>query len=434
MIALPRWKTTFVASWLAQVCSIIGFSMVVPFLPFYVRELGVHDERSVLLWSGWGLAGSAGLTMALLAPFWGVMADRYGRKLMVMRSMFGGMVVLTLMALVQNIWQLFALRILQGALTGTVSASVALVSSVVPERRAGFALGLMQTALMVGNSLGPWIGGHCAEHFGYRVPFLFAGVFLLAGGLLTVFGVHEGFDPEEARQAEQFGSLRGVIMQAGFPSLIGLLFMVQFVSAFTGPILPLYIEKLSHLPTGQAAGITGNIFGVAGLAAAVSAAIIGRLSDTWGHGRVLTGCMVLTGLALFPHALAQNTDQLLGLRILVALASAGITPSANAIIRALIPRSACGKAFGIVQSFTCLGWGIGPAVGSSLAAGMGMRLPFVVVGAAFLLTSALAAAVLPRTQQHIVDSRAAAEGLAGSPGPQVCGEQPECGCSLESPK
>lgn len=408
--------------------------MVVPFLPFYVRELGIHDEKSVLLWSGWGLAGSAGLTMAILAPFWGVMADRYGRKLMVMRSMFGGMVVLTLMALVQNVWQLFALRILQGALTGTVSASVALVSSVVPERRAGFALGLMQTALMVGNSVGPWIGGHCAESFGYRVPFLFAGVFLLAGGLLTLFGVHEGFDPEEARQAEQFGSLRGVIMQAGFPSLIGLLFMVQFVSAFTGPILPLYIEKLSQLPTGQAAGVTGNIFGAAGLAAAVSAAIIGRLSDTWGHGRILTACMVLTGVALFPHALAQNTDQLMGLRILVALASAGITPAANAIIRGLIPRSACGKAFGIVQSFTCLGWGIGPAVGSSLAAGMGLRLPFVVVGAAFLLTSAMAAAVLPRTQQHIAASRAAAQAVAGSPGPQIYGEHPGCGCALKPPK
>jgi MFS transporter, DHA1 family, multidrug resistance protein len=119
---VAKWKSTLVASWLAQICSIMGFAIVIPFLPFYVRELGVTDEKAVLLWSGWGLSTSVGLTMALVSPLWGLLADRHGRKMMVMRSMFGGVLVLGLMGLVQNVYQLLALRILQGVLTGTVTA------------------------------------------------------------------------------------------------------------------------------------------------------------------------------------------------------------------------------------------------------------------------------------------------------------------------
>lgn len=392
---MPRWKTTFIASWLAQVCSIIGFALVVPFLPFFVKELGVPDEKSALMWTGW-LSSGVGLTMAIVAPMWGVLADRHGRKLMVMRSMFGGVLVLGLMGLVQDVHQLLALRILQGVLTGTVSASVALVSSVVPERRTGYALGLMQAAMMIGNSLGPWIGGHCALHFGYRIPFGIAAFFLLVGALLTVFCVHEDFDPEEARGSAEATTLRQVLSLNGFTTMLMLLFMVQFVASFVGPFLPFYIQRLGHLSDRAAGGMTANISALWAVAAGLSAAVIGRFSDRWGHGRVLMGCLALNGLVLFPHALARNNTDLLVLRLLSAIAGAGITPGANALIRGMIPRHACGKAFGIVQSSSNLGWGFGPMVGGYMAAQMGLRLPFVVVGGGFILLALLAARVLPR--------------------------------------
>lgn len=388
---VSKWKSTFVCSWLAQICSIIGFAFVVPFLPFYVRELGITDERSVLLWAGWGLSTSAGLTMALFAPMWGTLADRYGRKLMVLRSMLGGSLVLGLMGLVTNIYQLLALRILQGMLTGTVSASVALVSSVVPTRHCGYALGLMQTALYVGNSLGPYMGGLAAHSLGYRVPFFIAASFLLAGGLLTLVGVKEEFEPpdEEAQNGEA-STLGQVLALTGFAALIGLLFMVHFSGSFVNPILPLYIERLSGLPRGEASEITGRIFGLAGLAAAVAAATLGRLGDRLGHLRILTGCTLVAGLSLIPIAFVSNTNQLLFWRLVASFSGAAIIPSTNALIRRMIPRHACGKAFGLVQSVTCLGWGLGPAMGSTLAAKYGLQAPFVVVGIMFMLASGIA--------------------------------------------
>jgi MFS transporter, DHA1 family, multidrug resistance protein len=412
---VARWKSTLVASWLAQICSIIGFGLVGPFLPFFIRELGVHDERAVVLWAGWGLGTSAGLTMAIFAPLWGVLADRHGRKLMVARSMFGGALVLGLMSQVQNVYQLLGLRVFQGMLTGTVSASVALVSSVVPKRHSGFALGLMQSALFVGSSVGPWVGGAIAQQEGYRIPFYFAAGFVFLGGLMTVFIVRENFvPPDRATRPEEAGTLLQVLTLTGFGTMIILLFMVQFAGSFIGPILPLYIEKLSHLPEGRAAELTGRIFGLGGVAAAIAATILGRMSDRIGHGRVLITCTFLTGLMLIPHGLAQTVNQLLFWRLCTAVVEAGTIPAANALIRHIIPDHACGKAYGLVQSICCLGWALGPGLGSSLAAQWGMRVPFFVVGGTFIMISCVAARVLPKMQREInVRSLAEQEAMDG---------------------
>lgn len=379
----------------------MGFAMVIPFLPYYVRDLGVQDEASVLMWTGW-LSTAAGVVMALVSPMWGVLADRHGRKLMVMRSMFGGMVVLVLMAYVQNVYQLLALRILQGALTGTVAASVALVGSVVPTRRAGFALGLMHTAQYIGNSLGPGVGGRAADAFGYRIPFLVAGGLLLLGGLLVSFKVHEDPEPEELDEGGQaIGSMWQIVTLTGFTTIVGLVFMVMFSGAFMGPVLPLYIEKLANLPPGGASAVTGDILTLAGIAAAISATILGRMGDRLGYGPVLGICTLLTGLTLIPHAFVHSTGELLFWRMASSFAGAGTIPAMNALIRNMVPRQACGRAFGLVQSISCLGWGIGPVVGSILAAHLGMRTPFIVVGVLFILISGLVVWMVPRMLKAI---------------------------------
>lgn len=406
VFVVAHWKSTLIASWVAQVCSIAGFALVAPFLPFYVRELGVTNERDVILWSGY-LYSSAGLAMFITAPIWGILADRYGRKLMVMRSMYGGLVVLGLMAYVTNVHQLLVLRIIQGTLTGTVSASVALVSSVVPTRRAGFALGLMQTALMIGGAIGPFVGGPLAEHLGYRVPFLFAAGFLLIGALLTTFVVREDFDPTEM---ESDGNGPGTIWQVfaltGFSTLVLLLFMVQFSGSFLMPILPLYIEQISGVVRGQEAGITSYVIGMSAVAAALSAVILGRIGDRLGYGKILFLGTLFTGLMLIPHAFARNVHELLLWRVLAAFVSAGTIPAANAMIRNLIPRHACGKAFGLTASITSVGWGFGPTVGSWLAAEFGMRQPFYIVGVLFVLISGWVLIMIPRLHRRVAEQQA----------------------------
>jgi len=387
----------------------MGFALVVPFLPYYVRELGVHNEAAVLVWTGW-LSTAAGVVMAIMAPIWGTLADRYGRKLMVLRSMFGGVLVLSLMAFVRNVYQLLGLRMMQGLLTGTVSASVALVSSVVPTRRAGFALGLMQTALYIGNSLGPGIGGRAADAFGYRIPFLIAAGFLFCGGMLVWIGVKETPEGEEMEEngRSAVGSLRAVLSITGFLAMAGLLFLVHFSGSFLAPILPLYIEKLAGLPPGGANTLTGDILTMAGIAAAVAAALLGRIGDSLGYTRVLAVCTLFTGLMLIPHAWVHNPTELLYWRMAASFAGAGTIPAINALIRNLIPREACGRAYGMLQSISCLGWGVGPIVGGAMAAHLGLRLPFIVVGVIFIALTALVLAVAPRMTKQLALQTASA--------------------------
>jgi DHA1 family multidrug resistance protein-like MFS transporter len=162
------WRSTLFVMFIAQLLSIVGFAFVLPFIPFYIREIGVTDEKLVPIWAGILMAASS-LTMTIFAPFWGWLSDRYGRKLMVERAMFAGAIITMDMGIIGNVYQLLILRLLAGALTGTISASIALVSSVLPGTELGFGLGLMQVAVFLGMSLGPWIGRRDCRYC--RLPF-----------------------------------------------------------------------------------------------------------------------------------------------------------------------------------------------------------------------------------------------------------------------
>jgi DHA1 family multidrug resistance protein-like MFS transporter len=408
-LVVSRWRSTLIASWLAQICSTVGFGMAIPFLPPFIRELGIKDESAVLVWAGW-LSTAAGFVMAITAPMWGSLADRYGRKLMVMRSMFGSVLVIGAMAYVQDVHQLLALRMLQGLLSGTVAASVALVSSVVPTRRAGFALGLMHTATYIGHSFGPFIGGLMAYNYGLRLPFSGAAIALLVGGVLTAVFVHEDFDPDEMANGNgEACTLVQMVRLRGFVTMAGLLFGVMFAGSFVAPILPLYIEQLSGGDPAGATKLTGYIMGLSGVAAAISATILGRMGDRLGYGRVLGACTLLTGLTLLPQAFVQTPMQLLICRLLSSFAGAGTIPATNALIRHIVPRHACGKAFGLTQTLSCLGWGIGPLVGGTLAAHFGMATSFFVVGLWFVGISGVVMWKMPALMLHIDQLRAMAE-------------------------
>jgi DHA1 family multidrug resistance protein-like MFS transporter len=397
----------------------MGFAMCIPFLPPFVRELGIHDEKAVLVWAGW-LSTAAGVVMAFSAPIWGSVADRHGRKLMVMRSMFCSVFILAGMAYVHSVNQLLVLRMLQALLSGTVAASVALVSSVVPTRRAGFALGLMHTATYVGNAVGPGIGGVLAFRYGLRIPFVCAGGALLLGGLLTSIFVREDFDPSEMQEDEgNATTLWQMLRLNGFLTMAGLLFAVMFAGSFVGPILPLYIEQLAGGTAGAATKLTGYILAAGGVAAAISATILGRMGDRLGYGRVLGVCTLLTGLTLIPHAYVHNPSQLLFWRLLTSFAGAGTIPATNALIRHIVPRHACGKAFGLTQTLSCLGWGFGPLVGGTLAAELGMAMPFLVVGIGFVLISVWVFFAMPGLMRQL------------APAMQLCDEEERADIAAE---
>lgn len=380
------WQRTLYIMFAAQFLSMIGFAFVLPFLPFYVRELGITDERMVPFWAG-VLAASSGLVMAFFSPLWGWLSDRYGRKIMVERAMFGGAVLTFAMGLVSNIWQLLFLRILSGATTGTISASIALVSTVVPKQKLGYALGLMQVAVFLGMTLGPWIGGILADILGYRLTFMAGGAILLLGGMLVLFGTRERFVRPSKEILAKGDRLVSLLAYGGFPAMLALFFFFHFTVHFVAPILPLFIETMYDPARGGIASTTGLLFAISGAAAALSAGGIGYLSDRIGYRRILLFHLLLTAASILLHGAAQGILHLVLLRALYGLAAGGILPTMNALVGRLIPSESYGKAYGLTSSMTSLGMAAGPFFGGIMASSWGYRWPFAFVGAMMLVVA-----------------------------------------------
>lgn len=372
----PYWRRTVWAVWFAHLLAAVGFSFVMPFLPFFVRDLGVAEERLVSAYAGVAMF-AAGLSLTIFQPIWGSLADRYGRKLMLQRAMFGGAIMIALMGLSQTVWQLVVFRFLQGALTGTGSACNTMVASVTPRKHLGSAMGLLQTAIIVGNAAGPWMGGAVADSYGYRIPFFICGILWAISGLVVLFFTREQrVRPEEIANGRH--GLREVFGRGGLTALLGTFFLSAFAVTFVGPIFPLFVEEIAQ--TTRAATVTGQLMAAGGLAAGVSCLIVGRLADRLGHRRVLITASAGSAFFSIPHAIAQSVSQLFGLRVGWGLIAGGASPAMNAMIGASVSSDTFGRSFGITTSAMCLGFALGPLAGGLMASGMGLRLPFVVMG------------------------------------------------------
>ncbi len=371
------WRLTLFVMFIAQFLSIVGFAFVLPFIPFYVREIGVTDEKLVPVWAGILLAASS-LTMTIFAPIWGWLSDRYGRKLMVERAMFAGAIITMATGMIGDVYQLLFLRLLAGAFTGTIAASIALVSSVLPGTRLGFGLGLMQVAVFLGMSLGPWMGGMIADMIGYRLTFIAGGAILLVGGVLVMLGAEEKFIRPSAASLKRSGTMGMLFAMPGLVSLMVVFLLFHFSINIAIPILPLFIEEVGNLKT-QVASTTGLLLGVTGATASISAAAIGYLSDRRGHKQVLIFNLFIASMLWAAHALARNIDQLLVIRILFGFAVGGNLPLMNALVGKLTPKESYGKAYGLTASMTSLGMTLGPLAGGIMASYMGLHWPFVVV-------------------------------------------------------
>jgi len=307
---------------------------------------------------------------------------------MVLRSMFGGALVLGAMGLVTSVPQLLALRIAQGLITGTIAASIAMVSSVTPRKRLGFSLGLMQTAVFSGMSLGPLLGGAVADRMGYRIPFYVAGAMLLLSALLVLAFTRERFQREAAPGRAGTSTVAIIRGTPGFTTMLVVFLLVSLAGSIAAPIFPLFVEKLVGAGA-QKGTITGMLMGVSGILAALAAVGIGHLGDRIGQKKVLVVCTLMSGLFCVPQALATSVGQLFGLRAALGLAGGGTGPSINAIVGRLTPRESFGRVYGLTTSVASLGGSVGPQVGGALASVMGVRLPFVVTGVMLMLISGM---------------------------------------------
>jgi DHA1 family multidrug resistance protein-like MFS transporter len=386
------WRRNFYTLWVAELAAIIGFQAMQPFLPYYIQEFEVGDLGQALVWSG-RMGTAAGLAMAISSPLWGSLADRYGRKPMVVRSMIGGGLSVLLMAYVTSVEQLLVTRVLQGALAGTVTACLTLVSTSTPRQHLGFALGLMQGAFMLGASVGPLLGGPLIEAFGYKTCFLWAGVAVILAGISVQFLVHEDFT--RARKVESSAKYRmpgrdmlRLLADRPFLVLVLTVTAMSFAFGFVMPVVPLFLQELAGHT--DIISLAGAVFAAGGLVGAVSAAVMGRYSDRIGPRRVLVSGLFSAALFYLAQGYAESVLAFGVLVVLTGIATGAVRPVANSLITGIVSEGDRGKAFGVMSSAAALGWAAGPMAGGYLGAHYGFRSVFVATAILFLAVGAWA--------------------------------------------
>lgn len=405
----PPWQRTLYIMFLSQLMVAVGFSSIFPFLPLYVEELGSTSGLSIELLAGLVYSGQA-LTMAIASPIWGAVADRYGRKPMVERSMYGGAVILLLMAFVTSAEQLVLLRALQGLVTGTVAAASALLAAVTPRREAGYAMGLLQVGFGAGLAAGPMIGGAAADAYGYHAVFYLTAVMLLLAGITVTAGIREKFVPDrgvERHKPSIVGKWKGILSVPGVFMTFVMRFLTSLGRMMVLPIIPLFIQTILADPSGINT-YTGLVMGISSGTTTVSAVFLGRLGDRAGYRKVLILSMIVLIGGYAAQGYARSAWAFLGLQALVGVALGGVVPIISALLASYVKAGGEGSAFGLDNSVTSAGRAAAPMLGAAVAMSWGYSIAFVATGLVFLLATVLAIWRLPPSRPATNMSMAAA--------------------------
>ncbi len=362
-------------AWLGNFFTGASFSLVMPFMALYVEQLGAPKNK-VEWYAGLAVSLSA-LTSALIAPVWGRLADRYGRKPMMVRASLVMTFTMGGLAFVPNVFWLLVLRILNGLFSGYVPNSTALIASQAPKNRSGYALGTLATDVIGGSLVGPLLGGVLAEILGIRQVFLLVGFILLICNLMTVFLVKEDFQPVTKAEAlstrELFSSIKDKQI------LIGLFvtsMIIQVSAQSIAPILTLYIRHLGQ--TENLMFISGLIVSALGFSSMLSSSTLGKIGDRIGNHRLLLIALFYSFSMYVLCALAQNSLQLGIVRFLYGFGTGALMPSINSLLTKITPREGISRIFSYNQMFMNMGQVIGPFIGSAIATGLGYRSVFYV--------------------------------------------------------
>jgi len=375
---MAEWRRNLYVLFVVQVLSVAGFSLVYPFMPLYVAELGVATRGSVAFWSGLVFSAQA-VPMMISSPVWSTLADRYGRKPMLIRATIGGAVMVALMGFAQSAEQLVLIRTFQGLLTGIVSATSAMVAATAPKEKSGESLGLIQTGLWVGAAVGPLIGGVVSEAFGYRASFWFTGAALALAGVAVIFWVREDFErPPPQNRVKFWESYRDLLRVPDMPSLYWVSFLQSLGRSVTMPLLAFFFVELLSSSEG-AAVLSGLSIGAKAAIGSVSAVYLGRLSDRIGHEKVLTAGAAFAILVYFFQVFVTNPWQLLALQAMIGVSAGAIMPATSALLNLRTPRGAYGTTFGLSNSVSAAGRMVAPMLGAAVFPLIGMRGVFGVV-------------------------------------------------------
>lgn len=395
---MTSWKRTLYIVFFAQLVSAVGFSVMFPFLPLYVQELGSQTGTSIEFWIGMVFSAQA-LTMMVASPMWGSVADRYGRKLMVERAMFGGTIIMFLMAFARSAEELVLLRALQGIITGTVPAANALVAAAVPRERSGYAMGMLQMGFWAGIAVGPFIGGIIADAVGYRTTFVVTSVLLLIAGLMVWLGVKESFTPPEKtkKRTNMLASWGRILREKSLMIIYSIRFLGWLGQTMIVPILPLFVQSLL-VSSSRVGTMTGLIVGVASATGTASAIYLGRLGDRIGHRRILIVSTIAAAVLYVPQIFATEAWQLLILQAVTGVANGGIMPSLSALLARHSQPGEEGAVYGLDSSIVAAARALAPLMASGVVLWLGWSGIFIASAITMFITFVLVVLFLPNEQ------------------------------------
>lgn len=374
----PIWKKNLFVLSIAVFIAGIAFSEIMPFLSLYINTLGNFSHQQLNFWSGIVYSGTF-IVSAVVSPWWGKLADKKGRKPMILRAGIGMSVVIACMGLVQNVWQLLLLRMLQGVFAGFISNSNALVATETPKTNSGQALGTIASAITAGTLLGPLVGGALTSIFSYRITFMITGGLLLLCSILVLFFVHEDdFKPVTAKKLDKAS---GVIKSLRSPHLIfGLLLttlIIQAANNSINPIVSLYVRQLLN-GHGNVVFISGVIAALPGIATFLVASRFGALGDKIGTHKIIVAGFIAASIFFFLTAFVRNTVELGILRFLVGFSDACLFPQVQTMLTKNSPAAVTGRVFSWNQSAMYIGNIVGPLLGSFVSGMFNYSMVFIV--------------------------------------------------------
>jgi len=389
------WRRNLVICVFGSFTTLVSLSMLLPFLPLYVQQLGVTSTSAVVQWSGVAF-GVTFLGTAVTAPIWGQLADRYGRKPMLIRAAVGMAVVMSTIGLAHNVYELVALRFAAGLVGGYASAAIVMIGTQAPKERSGWALGVLSTGVLAGNLVGPLVGGFLPNLIGIRGAFFAAGGMISVAAILTITLVREDFSKPPTHESKAVKTAVAAQRQnyATMAALLVTAMMVLLANMSIEPIITVYIGQLgvSH---DRLATVAGIVMACSAFGSMLMAARLGALADRIGGWNVIIGCLIATGLVMIPQAFVTEWWQLAVLRGLMGMTLAGLLPSIAKLVRHSVDERQSGKMLGYLQSAQYAGQVIGPLLGGAIGVHFGMRWVFFVTGGVLI-----ACAIADRWAQH----------------------------------
>lgn len=396
---MESWKVNLISVWFGCFFTGLAISQILPFLPLYVSQLGVSSHEALSMWSGLTFSITF-LVSAIVSPMWGSLADRKGRKLMLLRASLGMAIAILLQAYATNVWQLFLLRGLMGLTSGYIPNAMALVASQVPRERSGWAISTLSTAQISGVIGGPLMGGFLADHVGLRAVFFITALLLMVSFLVTFFLIKEGVRPTISKAERLSG--KAVFATLPYPGLMISLFVttmvIQLCNGSIGPILTLFIKSMAPDST-NIAFLSGMIAAVPGVSALMSAPKLGKLGDRIGTARILMATLIFAVVLFFAMSFVTSPLQLGVLRFLLGFADGAMLPAVQTLLVKYSSDQVTGRIFGYNQSFMYLGNVIGPLIGASVSAMAGFRWVFAATAVVVLLNIIQLAIALRRRRQ-----------------------------------